>query len=107
MICDRVGIVVKGKLLATGRVDELVNYGHPQSVEIVCEGLHAGEIPAIRKTATRVLQQGQRCLVVLHGSIELEEILDAIRFHGGRLISVVPQKGSLEDLFLQQTGSKA
>ena len=107
MICDRVGIVVKGKLLATGRVDELVNYGHAQSVEIVCEGLHAGEIPAIRKTATRVLQQGQRCLVVLHGSIELEEILDAIRFHGGRLISVVPQKGSLEDLFLQQTGSKA
>jgi ABC-2 type transport system ATP-binding protein len=106
MICDRVGIVVKGKLLATGRVDELVNYGHAQSVEIVCEGLHAGEIPAIRKTATRVLQQGQRCLVVLHGSIELEEILDAIRFHGGRLISVVPQKGSLEDLFLQQTGSQ-
>lgn len=103
MICDRVGIVVKGQLLASGRVDELVSAGHTQSIEIVCEGIHADEISAIKKVAIRVLQQGKRCLVVLHGSIHLEEILVVIRAHGGHLISVVPQKGSLEDIFLQQT----
>lgn len=103
MICDRVGIVVKGKLLATGRVDELVSNGHTQSVDVVCEGVQGNQISVIKKAASRVLQQGQRCLVVLQDSTCLEEILGAIRANGGHLVSVVPQKGSLEDLFLQQT----
>ena len=37
MICDRVGIVMKGRLVASGRVDELVRQDHTQSVEIVCQ----------------------------------------------------------------------
>ena len=37
MICDRVGIVMKGRLVASGRVDELVRQDHTHSVEIVCQ----------------------------------------------------------------------
>ncbi|MGH7164747.1 MAG: ATP-binding cassette domain-containing protein [Nitrospiraceae bacterium] len=103
MICDRVGIIVKGRLLASGRVDELVSHGHTQSVEVVCEGITAERVHAIKEAATRVLQQGRRALVVLPGHEHLEEILAAIRAHGGTLVSVTPQKGSLEELFLQQT----
>lgn len=102
MICDRVGIVVKGRLLASGRVDELV-HGHTQSVEIVCEGIRAEAMPAITAVASRVLQQGRRCLIVLPGPGPLEDILATIRGRGGTLISVTPQKGSLEELFLQRT----
>lgn len=99
MICDRVGIVVKGKLLATGRVDELVSHGHTQSVEIVCEGIDAETVPDIREASTRVLRQGRQCLVVLPGPKRLEEVLAAIRARSGTLVSVTPQKGSLEELF--------
>ncbi|MGH7230210.1 MAG: ABC transporter ATP-binding protein, partial [Nitrospiraceae bacterium] len=74
MICDRVGIVVKGKLLATGRVDELVSNGHTHPVEIVCEGLKGHEVEEIKKVATRILQQGQRCLIVLQDSFQLEGV---------------------------------
>lgn len=105
MICDRVGIVVQGKLLATGRVEELVNRGHTQSVEIVCEGIKVTDIAVIRATATRVLQRDHQCLVVLPGPDQLEMILEVIRTHGGKLVSVSPQKGSLEELFLQQAGA--
>jgi len=102
MICDRVGLIVRGKLLASGRVDELVSNGHTQSVEIVCEGINADEVPSITALATRVLQRGRHCLVALPGPDRLEDVLAMIRARGGKLVSVTPQKGSLEELFFKQ-----
>ena len=34
---------------------------------------------------------------------KLEDVLSAIRQAGGRLVSVIPHKGTLEELFLEQT----
>ncbi|MGH7255732.1 MAG: ATP-binding cassette domain-containing protein, partial [Nitrospirales bacterium] len=102
MICDRVGIIMKGKLLATGRVEELVRHGHTQSVEVVCEGVQGERVPGMTGVAERVVQRGSHCLVVLPGPERLDEVVDMIRGAGGRLVSVTPQKGSLEELFLQQ-----
>ncbi|MFM8552524.1 MAG: ABC transporter ATP-binding protein, partial [Nitrospiraceae bacterium] len=107
MICDRVAIVVKGRLLAEGRVDELVNPGHAQSVEVVCEGIKAGEVAAITAAASRVLQRGDHSLVVLPGPDRVEPVLAAIRAHGGKLVAVTPQKGSLEELFMAQSAAQA
>ncbi len=99
MICDRVGVIVKGKLLATGRVDELVTQGHTHSVEIVCQGITIDDIPAIRTVAVQVLQRGPQALITLPKPDRLEGVLAEIRKHGGTLISVTPHKGSLEELF--------
>jgi len=107
MTCDRVGVVMKGRLMAAGRVDELVSHGHTQSVEIVCEGLNAGAAPDITGAASRVLQQGRRSLLVLPGPDRLEEVLASIRARGGTLVSVTPQKGSLEELFFKQESPRA
>jgi ABC-2 type transport system ATP-binding protein len=99
MICDRVGVIVMGKLLATGRVDELAGHGHTQSVEIVCQGITIDEIPAIRAAAVQVLQRGPQALIVLPKPDRMEGVLAEIRKHGGTLLSVTPHKGSLEELF--------
>lgn len=107
MICDRVAIVVKGKLLAEGRVDELVNSGHAHPIEVVCEGIEAGAISAVASAATRVLQRGSHALVVLPGPEQVEPVLAAIRAQGGKLISVTPQKGSLEELFMKRPEAPA
>jgi len=105
MICDRVGVIVKGSLLTTGRVDELA-HGHTQSVEIVCQGIMVDDIPAIGTTAVRVLQRGSQALIVLPNPDRLEDILGEIRKHGGRLVSITPQKGSLEELFFPSPGQE-
>lgn len=107
MICDRVGVIAKGKLLTTGRVDELAGHGHTQSVEIVCQGITISEIPAIQTMAVRVLQRGPQALIVLPRPDRLEDLLGEIRKHGGRLISVTPQKGSLEELFFPSSAQEA
>jgi ABC-2 type transport system ATP-binding protein len=99
MICDRVGVIVKGRLLATGRVDELAGHGHTQSIEVVCQGITIDEIPAIRALAIQVLQRGPQALIVLPKPDRLEGTLAEIRKHGGTLLSVTPHKRSLEELF--------
>lgn len=102
MICDRVAIVIQGKLRASGRVDELANHGHTRSVEIVCEGIQADKVPAIKDSAGRIWQRGNQSLIVLEHPQHVESVLDAIQRHRGTLISVIPQKGSLEELFTQE-----
>jgi ABC-2 type transport system ATP-binding protein len=105
MICDRVGVIVRGKLLASGTVEELMSPGQTHSIEVVCDGLKADRIDGVASLASRVFQQGRRCLIVLPGPERLEELLAAIRAHGGTLVSVTPQKRSLEELFVKQDGA--
>ncbi len=101
MICDRVGVVMNGKLQATGRVEELVHNSHAHTVEVVCEGIKGEDVPAIAKVATRLLQRGRQCLVVLPKPDLVDEVVTAMKARGGTLVSVTPQKGSLEELFVQ------
>lgn len=102
MICDRVGIMMNGKLVATGRVDELVGQGQTKSVEIVCEGISPQKVSAISPVATRVLQRGRQSLLIISGADGLDDVLGRLRAEGGRLISAIPQKSSLEELFVEQ-----
>lgn len=103
MICDRVGIIAKGKILAMGRIEDLVDRHCSHSVEVVCEGVVGEEISPIRRAAQRLLQRGNRCWMILPGQDRLDEILGAIRQAGGRLVSAIPHKGSLEEIFLERT----
>ena len=102
VMCDRVGIVLKGKLLAEGRVDELVNHASTRSVEIVCEGISVETTPGIAGMASRVYQRGRQGLIQLRDPQQVDEVLAAIRAGGGHTLSVTPLKGSLEELFFQQ-----
>ena len=106
MICDRVGILAKGKMLASGRIEDLVNEHEAQSVEVVCDGVVGDNLAAVKDKATRILQRGMRCLIILPGQDYLEEVLDALRHAGGKLVSVIPHKDSLEEIFLEQTNRK-
>lgn len=103
MICDRVCILVKGRVMALGRIEDLVNEHVAQSVEVVCDGVVGDEILAIKQCASRILQRGDRCLMILPGQLSLEGVLTAIREAGGKLVSVIPHKGSLEEIFLERT----
>lgn len=105
MICDRVGIVMRGRLLASGRVEELVRQDQTQSVEIVCQQVKSEGNALFQSLATRVLHQGQQCLIVLPNSDAVDAVVSEIRRQGGRLVSVTPHKASLEDLFFQEAAT--
>lgn len=105
-ICDRVAVIVKGSVVASGRVDDLVGHVRTRSVEVVCEGLERKKLDSIQRLVSRVVNRGSRCLMVLPEPERLDEALIAIRSGGGKLISVTPQKSSLEELFVEQVQLK-
>lgn len=103
MICDSVGILARGRMLSQGRVEDLVGQQGAHSIEVVCDGVVGDEVPIVKRCALRILQKGSRCLIMLPGQEVLEEVLSAVRNAKGRLVSVVPHRGSLEEVFVEQS----
>ena len=104
MICDRVGILVKGRLRAVGAIHELlVGASAVTSVEILVERLAEAGIREAEQLGGTVFQRGTQVLIKLDDEHKVEQVLDLIRQHTGRLVSLVPHKRSLEDLFLKET----
>lgn len=102
MICDRAAILLQGKIRALGRVDDLVTMAHTQSVEVVFELASSGQVPLSGELAVPIRRHGRRCLAVLSSSLQLDPFITAIHQQGGRLVSVAPQKGSLEELLVNE-----
>ena len=102
MICDRVLIVDKGRLLATGRLEEMLA-ARAESYEIRVEGLASGDIRRIGGRAVSTIESaGQVQFLFSAADGELTEILAEIARAGGRLRSLSPVRETLEDVFLRE-----
>lgn len=102
MICDRIAILVKGRLRAVGAVQDLVGNASVTAVEIIVEALTEEAASEVSSRGGTVVRQGRQSLIKLDDQHMVDEVLDLIRRHRGRLISLVPHKRSLEDLFLEE-----
>lgn len=98
MVCDRVGIMNRGKLVRVGRLEDLLLVGE---MEIAVEGLNASQIEQVEKVASRVYKKNGDCLLYADGNDKAQEIIDLVREQGGRIISVMPLRRSLEELFVE------
>jgi ABC-2 type transport system ATP-binding protein len=101
MLCDRVGVLVGGKLQGVGAPNELVSL-QVHSMEILFEIPNNAALPANLSSARRIGGRNQ---------IEVPEeklyvILDDLRKCGARILSVAPVRPTLEDYFLKLTGQK-
>jgi ABC-2 type transport system ATP-binding protein len=102
MICDRVGILVKGRLRAVGAVHELLGAGAIRAIEIIVEGLTAAGLREVERIAGKVVRSGRQSLITLTDTDRMDYLLDVVRRDKGCLVSLVPNKRSLEDLFLEE-----
>jgi len=100
MLCDRVAIVLQGRLSRVARVGELVEDG-PQRVEIRCEGQPVVALPV---TLSRIERPAETAFVLEQGE-RLDEVLRWLIEAGVRVRAVTPQRSSLEDLYVQAAQS--
>ncbi len=103
MICDRVGILVRGRLQAVGVVHELVGAASVTSVEVIVEGMAEAGFQELKQMGGTLVQRGRQVLIKLENESAVIPLLDLVRRNGGKLVSLVPHKRSLEDLFLKET----
>ncbi len=105
-LCDNVAILRKGKLAATGKLDDLLmQSGERQSFEIVVKGVSKetlqNQISGI--SGAEIFAKPNGANIQVADETDIDRVLQIIRNSGGKLISVQPVKQSLEELFVNET----
>jgi len=103
-ICDRVAIIHRGKIEAQGRLEELLKGGR---IEIIADGVSSDLANSIKSADTTVSFKGGRLVVDMPDSNDPNALLDAIRSGKGNVVSVIPRRKRLEDLFVETVRSGA
>jgi len=94
MLCDRVGVIVGGKLRGVGAPEQLVDV-KTQGMEILFELAGQSVAPVLAK-ATR---SGDRYRLQVPEA-ELYGAIEQLRAAGARILSVAPVRATLEELFM-------
>jgi ABC-2 type transport system ATP-binding protein len=102
LLCDRVAMIMKGKLVACGHVSELIAGDTTHEVEMVIDRLLPEALERIRPLASKVVLQGERVMVVLSSQQAVDQALEVIRSAKAKLVALTPHKASLEDLFIRE-----
>ena len=106
MLCDRVAIVLSGRLSRVARVGELVSDG-PQRVEIRCEGHPLVAVPPGLAPLLGRIERPEETAFVLEQGERLGDVLRWMLQAGVRVVAVTPQRSSLEDLYVEAAQSGA
>ncbi len=102
LLCDRVAMIMKGKLVACGQVSELIDHGTTQEVEMVVDRLSPEGIEELRPLAIKTVLHGERVIAILASQRQVDETIEVLRAHKAKLVSLIPHKASLEDLFIRK-----
>ncbi len=104
LVCDRVAILVKGKVAAQGTIAELTD--HRRRYEIEVEGGEAESLLAIAGEAGLAGRIEQGVLIVPTAEpAAIQPLLDKLRARGRVIAAVRPVRPSLEDLFMEAVSS--
>lgn len=102
MICDRVGILVGGRLVQIGRLEEMLR-AEIESIEVTTSDLGKAALELIKPYVLKpFVQSGGKILLSLRDEEALEEVLRLLLDVKAKIHSVSPHRRSLEEYFLRQ-----
>jgi len=96
MICDRVAIIVSGRILSQGRLSDLVS----ETVlftEITVSGVAESDLAALGESLST---QAGRTLLKVCDEPNIEAVLALVRAQNGKVHSLIPRTRTLEDIFV-------
>jgi len=106
LMCDRVAILDRGKVVKSGRLDDMVY--SDRDVEIVAQGVGDKLESEFRGENIDVSEAGRGKLrIEVPREKGLFQVLHRLEQQGAELVSMSPRKQSLEDIFLQAVRDSA
>jgi ABC-2 type transport system ATP-binding protein len=100
-LCDRVGMIFHGRLRDVGKLGELLS-ARLRSIELTAV------VPAAARAALAgaraVSEDGDRVTVVFENEASADAAVRGVLAAGGRLLSLVPNRETLEDVFVRRLG---
>jgi len=105
-LCGRVAILAKGRLVASGRLSEILAFG-VHGWELVVADVRDDVIAKHRARCTRALPiGGGRFALELPVETPPEQLLAELVAEGARLVSLNPLRETLEDFFVEKVEKK-
>ncbi|MFB3851736.1 MAG: ABC transporter ATP-binding protein [Acidobacteriota bacterium] len=95
MICDEVAIIVKGKIVQRGRLENLLG----KEVRFWDVSFRGAQIPP-QLSPKIVVSHEDYTMIRLESEKEVEDALSVLTTNKLKILSVIPHKASLEELFL-------
>jgi ABC-2 type transport system ATP-binding protein len=108
-LCDRVVILRAGEVMVAGAVNNLVHRGATMT-EVTLRGVAPDVRDALVQKSKVLREMGQDLVLEVEGEAVLAELIALSLKAGATLVSAVPRKDSLEDLFVRaalRTGEPA
>jgi len=100
-LCDRVAIMNRGRLQATGALNEILKVrieGH----EVILTGAGPRTIEALSGMCDQITALGERLVLRAGNSAQVAAIVECALSGGADLLSVIPIRPSLEDYFFEE-----
>jgi ABC-2 type transport system ATP-binding protein len=103
MICDRVAIIVRGQIMNVGALADVVEAKLLRTEVILhaTDALGAAEMTAITRRAGGVRRLDREIRVELGPDVDVDAFLAFAHDCGAHVISVSPQRQTLEDVFIR------
>jgi len=104
-VCDRVGIMYQGRLVAEGNLSELA--GEPEEIVVTTRGLSGiareriAAIGGVASVDNGTVRMGKA------GGAALWQVLQAVREAGGEIVEVTRPRPSLQDIFVRAIREEA
>jgi ABC-2 type transport system ATP-binding protein len=103
LICDRVAIINRGRVERQGRLTDLLRGGR---IEITVDGITEAFLRDMKIADSNVRALPTGVLLDMPEENDPNAVIDSVRSSGGRVLSVVPRRKRLEDLFVETVTSK-
>jgi ABC-2 type transport system ATP-binding protein len=102
MIADRVAILNHGKLVNEGKLDELVD-SQILSIDVTFI-VEPDKILQFDSIPEKKVIQDNKVMICLKNEHQVNDLIKQINTLGGKLISVIPHRKNLEDVFITEIG---
>lgn len=104
MTCDWVAILKAGQVVRQGKIDDLL--AAPSTVQMRIVNVTPTLIQALEGLSRTVQVDGEQVNATITDENVIPEMVSAVVKEGGKLMSLIPMRESLEDLFIRVVESK-
>jgi len=101
MICDQAGIIVNGQLRSVGLLETLLN-PKVKSIEVTLKGISQEKVQTLKSIADSIRTGDHTHLVTIRDEAHLSKLIDWTLKETGEIVSIIPRKETLEDIFLDE-----
>jgi ABC-2 type transport system ATP-binding protein len=100
-ICDRVGLMLAGRLRELGRLDDLLAV-RTEAVDVIVEKIPTALSDSLKARAARAVPKGDGLALTFHDEAAADAAVAEVVAAKGRVVSLARHRESLEDLFMRK-----